>query len=143
MDNIHYLGSVEFNTETEALLDAASQDLEDALKTAISNSYLETTNSTGELLRNTTVGYDVDADKNMVDRMFIYGSRHSFILHNGVATVAKSKSKKRKRKNYQLHIKETSHFAIAMDSIDFIETLATDLADLRANQVAAAFNYLD
>lgn len=141
MENVFALDAIDFNTDTKQVLDRASQNLEEALKTAIAGSYLETTESTGELLRLTSVGYNVDTEKTMVDRMFIYGPKHAFVLHHGVATVAKSK--KGKRKNYQLHIKETNHIAIAMEQSNFIENLANDLAELRANQIAQAFNYLD
>lgn len=162
MDNIIDLGELEFNMLTANVVYKSTRILENALKTAIQDSYIETTKSTGALLKysapvypaksksayrkkglllkETSVGYSVDKDTNLIDKLLIYGPRHAFILNYGVKTIATSK--KNKRKNYLLDVKETNHIPIAIERSNVVQILANDLAEIKANQVANIFSQL-
>ncbi len=109
----------------------AANTLNFAIKSMISSSYVETSKSTGALLRMSQV--KPRFKKDVLQRIVIEAPRHGFILNYGFNGTTKA--------GHTMRLKPTNHLNKAIERSKALETLATQLGELRADQITAEINF--
>lgn len=110
----------------------ASQ-LQSNLVSALVNSYIETTKSTGLLLRKTAVNPVFDTDKQWLSKIVFKQPRYGFILNYGFVGVRSNRRR--------LTLNPTNHFYNAIERGNVLEELATELSNLRGDAYLANINF--
>ena len=120
-----------FKNKEKAIGKRAANTLNFAIKSLISSSYIETSKSTGALLRLSNVKPRFDKDS--LQRIVIEAPRHGFILNYGFSGTTE--------KGYKMHLKPTNHLHNAIERSKALEILATQLSELRADEVISHINF--
>ena len=109
----------------------SARNLEFALKSHILNSYLETTKSTGEMLKLSSVKERMK--KGHLERINIYQSSYGFMLNHGFEGTTAA--------GHHMKLRETNHLNNAVERSRALETLGTELSEIRADEIVAEINF--
>jgi len=107
----------------------AAKQLQGALRTAIG---IETVRHTGKMMR-TRAAAKKDKTTGQLDRITIASPAYSFKLNYGFEGV--------KSNGVSMSLKPTNHLHTAIEQTNIINALATEIGNIRADEVIASINF--